>query len=417
MKKVIAGFITAVTLMSSGVTAYAQTENSDLVNKEQPGASSEFIVSLPQTSGRYEVGTTNFDWIDTSRKDEYTPAPDDYRELMVQAWYPMDPGTGEQKETYIPSPVQGLDSLTASFGMGKQFTGINAVDTDSYKDAQLSNSESKYPVVLFSHGLGRTRWEYQSITRELASHGYIVISIDHTHFSFGTEFEDGRFVPFSSLINPLDFDKRDEDINEIWVKDIQFAIQQLYALNESPNSLNFKDKIDMNKIAAIGHSFGGAAAARALQVEPRIVAAINMDGSFVGHTTATGNMRKPFAFIKTEAHAKDLRGEYVLPPLPPEMDPSLIVDLFNEYAARYEKAVEGDAYDITLEGTTHNEHMSFTDHPLLKSYYLEGTPYVVRDPDSDPNEFYRLVNNLILEFLDKYLHGKTTTIFDLTIVK
>ena len=70
------------------------------------------------------------------------------------------------------------------------------------------------------------------------------------------------------------------------------------------------------------------------------------------------------------------------------MDDKVFEDMFKEYAARYEKAVEGDAYDITLAGTTHNEHMSF-----------------------------RLIDNLLPAFLDKHLRGRTSTLFDLTLVK
>ncbi|WP_274365001.1 alpha/beta hydrolase family protein [Paenibacillus thermotolerans] len=415
-KAAIAGILAATTLLSSGLTASAQASTEALTENASQQESSA-IVSLPKTTGSYQVGTTNFDWVDSSRKDLFTSDPNDYRELMVQVWYPIDNGKGKIKETYIPSPVKGIESLAKSLGMGEQFAAINNIDTDTYRDAILSNREAKYPIVLFSHGFGRARWEYQSITRELASHGFIVFSVDHTHLGFGTEFKDGRFVPFSPVNMAVDFKKMDENINQLWVKDLQFVIRQLDKINKVPGTPNFENRLDLDNIAAVGHSFGGAAAARALQVEPRIKAAINMDGSFVGLSVSSGKMNKPFAFIKTEAHAKDLEGEPVLPPMPPGVDAQQVLDQYKEYAARYKKAVEGDAYDITIAGTTQNEHMSFTDHPLLKSYYLEGSPFVIRDPKSDPNDFYKLTNSLILSFLEKHLIGKTNTLFDVKIEK
>ncbi|TLS51665.1 alpha/beta fold hydrolase [Paenibacillus antri] len=413
MKKLAVGLTAAVAIVSSGLAIPAEAAG-DPATTEIKKVSAAHAVALPDTTGDYQVGTTNFDWVDLSRKESFTLVPDDHRELMVQVWYPIDSVEGFEKETYIPSPANGIESVAASLGMGPQFSAVNEVDTGTYKDALLSDEESKYPIVLFSHGLGRARWEYQSITRELASHGYIVFSIDHTYMNFGTEFKDGRFVPLSPSLVP-DFKAMDDYINQVWVKDLQFVVRKLAVLNRTENKLNLKNKLDLAKIAAIGHSFGGATSARALQVEPKIKAAVNMDGSFVGLSTESGAMTKPFAFLKTEAHAKDLSGENELPPTPPGMDPRVIADQFKEYAVRYEKAVEGDAYDITIAGTTHFDHLSFTDHPVLKPYYQDGTPFF--DNGKNPNDFYELANSLLLSFLDKHLRGKSPTLFDAAIVQ
>src|SRR5512133_693315 len=48
-------------------------------------------------SGPYAVGTTTYEWTDTQRLETYTDAPEDYRKLAVQFWYPADqkPGFGK----------------------------------------------------------------------------------------------------------------------------------------------------------------------------------------------------------------------------------------------------------------------------------------------------------------------------------
>ncbi|HEU4962243.1 MAG TPA: alpha/beta fold hydrolase [Bacilli bacterium] len=421
MKKTIVSTLALALLFSCGLSVNAQGESGGPAQKSSLTKSVVSVATLPKVTGAFQVGTTNFDWVDVSRKDSLTSDPKDNRELMVQVWYPIDNGNGKAKETYIPSPVNGIESLAHQFGMGDQFAEINKIDTDTYKDAALSNQRNQYPVVLFSHGLGRARWEYQSITRELASHGYIVVSVDHTDFNLGTEFKDGRFVPIAHLVP--DFTKMDEYINQIWVKDLQFVIRQLVKVNQHDEAHNFKGKLDLSKIAAVGHSFGGAAAARALQLEPKIKAAIDLDGSLVGLTGKSGKMEKPFAFIKTEDHAGDLNGvnEY---PTPPGMDPKVIQDQMEAYRIRYEQAIQGDdAYDITIAGTRHkdhphNDHMSFTDHPLLKQYYGDASPFVADLPGAvNPADFYQITNNIILSFLDKYLMGKRNTLFELRIDK
>lgn len=418
MKKAVIGMIAAVALLSNGLSVHAQANNGNGTPKSAQTQPKVSVPVLPKMTGPYQVGTVNFDWTDKSRKDLLTEDPNDYREIMVQAWYPIDSGAGKAKETYVPSPVKGIKSFAASLGMGEQFAEINKVDTQTYKEALLSKKQGKYPIVLFSHGMGDARWEYQSITRELASHGFIVFSIEHTHFSLGVEFKSGKFIPFNTKNNDtqaaLDIKNSDDIVNNIWVKDLQFVIGQLDVLNKTENKLGFKNKLDLSKIAAVGHSVGGATAARALQLDPRVKAAINLDGSLFGMTDPSAKLSKPFAFIKTVPHEQELHGQ--LPQVPADVDMKAVEKLFNEFATRYEQAVQGDdAYDITISGTTKIDHLSFPDHPLLKPYYGDRSYFVSLPGAVNPNDFYQVTNNVILSFLDKYLNGKKNTMLELTI--
>lgn len=109
---------------------------------------------------------------------------------------------------------------------------------------------------------------------------------------------------------------------------------------------------------------GGATSARALQVEPEIKSAINIDGTFFG-LTDPGRMTKPVAFIATESTELYFNGR-AEQPLPPGLDPQTvreIRDMFKVYNNRYKQAVLGPAYDITIGGGA--VHGSFTDMPLL----------------------------------------------------
>lgn len=38
---------------------------------------------------------------------------------------------------------------------------------------------SQFPVVIFSHGLGGTRFSYSSICAEIASNGFFVVALEH----------------------------------------------------------------------------------------------------------------------------------------------------------------------------------------------------------------------------------------------
>lgn len=413
MKKVIISTLTAFALLSSSLTANAQVVNENTVQPGNNVKAEAPMVALPKTTGMYQVGSTTFDWLDTSRKESLTLDPNDYRELMVQAWYPIDNDNGKEMVPYIPASANGIKKMSEIIGFGKEFTNVNNLNTQVYKNERLSSKNTKYPVVLFSHGLGQGNWNYQWLTRELASQGYVVFSVEHTGYSSGTEFTNGRFIPitpkFSTGIPTLK--EFDDVVNLVWVKDLQFVMHQVEILNQTDDK--FKRRLDLNKIAAVGHSMGGAAAARALQVEPKIKSAIDIDGALMGLTGKTSSMTKPFAIISNEFNSKVFKGE-VEQPLPPGLDEKTVQDIkntFKVFSSRYKQAVASPAYDITIaSGAT---HVSFTDMPLLEPY-LTGTSYANLLPTgTKPEHIYDLSNSVILAFLEKTLNGKKNTILDL----
>jgi predicted dienelactone hydrolase len=67
-----------------------------------------------------------------------------------------------------------------------------AVRAHACLNSNLATAKRRYPAVLFSHGLGETRYSYVSILEDLASHGFIVVAIDHTYSNRMTVFPDGR---------------------------------------------------------------------------------------------------------------------------------------------------------------------------------------------------------------------------------
>ncbi len=50
------------------------------------------------------------------------------------------------------------------------------------------------PVVLFSPGLGNSRFLYSAMAQSIASYGNIVIAIDHPYGANVVEYSDGTFV-------------------------------------------------------------------------------------------------------------------------------------------------------------------------------------------------------------------------------
>jgi predicted dienelactone hydrolase len=58
-------------------------------------------------------------------------------------------------------------------------------------NVHVSPEKSNYPVLIFSHGLTGFRNQNTFEVEELASHGYIIVGIDHTYDAAATIFTDG----------------------------------------------------------------------------------------------------------------------------------------------------------------------------------------------------------------------------------
>lgn len=60
------------------------------------------------------------------------------------------------------------------------------------------NADGTYPLLVFSHGAYGIKTSNGSTFTELASHGYVVVSIDHPYHSFYTQSEDGIVTMINS---------------------------------------------------------------------------------------------------------------------------------------------------------------------------------------------------------------------------
>ncbi|MBB3113941.1 putative dienelactone hydrolase [Paenibacillus phyllosphaerae] len=256
------------------------------------------VPKLPAPTGIYPVGTQTFQWTDMGRKDPYAADPGENRELLVQVWYPAD-----VKEKNTTTPLLTADERH----MFAQRIGIPALLLDYLKfipshaaeNAEVSAARQQYPLIIFNHGYTASRLYHTSQAAEMASHGFIVASIDHTYGAYATLFPDGTVKPFQ-----LDDDQfvhtetYRNQAGEVWSEDISFVIDQFERLDRIPTASRLDGKVDMSSIGVIGHSFGGAASYDAM-LDPRVRAGINMDGTLFGFKDHAATA-KPFLFMYSE---------------------------------------------------------------------------------------------------------------------
>jgi predicted dienelactone hydrolase len=340
--------------------------------------------------GPYAVGTMDFDWVDSTRGEPYTRRADDRRHVPVQVWYPAGPAGGDTAR-YLLKPGQFSSRLGA-------FVARKA-RTNSVLDAGLAG-DSVFPVLLYNHGGGWTRWSATFATEWLASHGYVVVSVEHFGFNQSNKYDDGSPFTADTLLFPQSTGNGVEDARQswayledpvfrIWKADARFALDRLEALHRGPGP--FQGRLDLGRVGAFGWSFGGALAVQLSKDDPRVIAAVNHDGQLFDDVRQAGTARP----VMLMHHGIDDAMLYR------EKDRGMVRELMAETASwdsTARVASTADWYSVTIAATDHGH---FSDLVLF-----------LKQPEGHtaPKRAHEIINAYTLGFFDRYLRGRPAEI-------
>ena len=146
--------------------------------------------SCPHPPGRYRVGTVALHLVDPSRPDPVA-GPGHYRELMASVWYPRPgPRALSVRRRWMPAaPVARAARVRAI----STPTPRRRRSPPATRARRYAAAAERWPVIVFSHGAHDHRSDTTIVVQELASHGYVVVTVDHTYDAF-SEFPDGRLT-------------------------------------------------------------------------------------------------------------------------------------------------------------------------------------------------------------------------------
>ena len=299
---------------------------------------------LPAPTGPYAVGRTSFDWTDKSRADAGNPSG--HREIVVWIWYPASPKPGAEPAEWMPG--KWGDFFWSDFvktypdaANGDKDYSIHRISTHAYPNAPVRSAPQPFPVLLFGPGGGDVPLKYASLIEDLASHGYVVVGLVPTYYSGFTELSGGR-VPENrdpAQVAQGDYKALQQAMgamSAVRVGDMVFSLNQLETLNAAQNSL-FGRRLDLKRVGAFGHSFGGSTAVQIAKDDARVRAAIDIDGTLFGDA-ATAGPAKPLLIFNSD-HAKMMGST---------ADPKPTGSMF---AAALKNATPG--YEIALADTAH----------------------------------------------------------------
>jgi predicted dienelactone hydrolase len=386
------------------------------------------VVNLPRPTGPYAVGTTALHLVDHGRQETLTDVPGGARELMVRVWYPAEPAPGAKPMPYWPDakivgPIRVADDfrvLGITTSPTFLYNHYDLMRTNSYPDAAVASAERAYPVILFSPGALDLVERYFLWSEELASQGYVVVSLSAPYESSAVIFPDGRVVRGTQLRpkpNPSEEDKAREKADQTkgkeiferfkkstdlkerkaimrelfamdWVRtldkllavrvaDARFVLDELGRMTSGAVASPFKARLDLARAAIFGMSFGGAVAGQVCLEDTRFKAGVNLDGEQFG-TVIDGSVSQPF-MIMYSADNKDM----------------------NDFL--YDRMLN-TTYAVTVAGSSHPDFADF--------FYTN--PFFKRlDKKAISNERMRqVVDAYLVAFFERYLKGKQEPLLD-----
>lgn len=334
--------------------------------------------SLPEPTGAFDVGTVVMDFTDNNRIETLSKKEGENRKVAVQFWYPSD----------------------------RQGTEVKY----DINNAAISTSKDKYPLIIFSHGAFGMRMSNASTCRELASHGYVVASIDHAYQAFYTSFADGKVAIINQdFLNEAIGVQVDDitgekafKITHNWLNlrtgDIDLVINSLKAGNLGISGEVLKGHMDLENIGLLGHSLGGAASAEVAREREDVKAAIVIDGTMIGDITGLNS--ENHEIITEEKFNKPLMlmyGSLFLEEKAKEASYLPNIKAYNN--------ANSSAYSLCIKDSG---HLNFTDLPRISPFLAKklGVGTI------DSFQCIKIVNDYTLAFFDKHIKGEGNSLLE-----
>jgi dienelactone hydrolase len=274
------------------------------------------------TGKKRSVGFCQFQLFDVTRKDRIGSGGK--RQFEVLVWYP---------------------GLALSYTKPNKRASSRLINLGN--EIPVSDSQERFPILLFSHDVGTAPENYSKLAERFASEGYFVFSINHPYVSKACSIIDAvtnskKTVSVSWWIRGLSdflllnaqrkligrtYDEkwvRSKKLLPRWMRlanicndltfDKSFLVTFLEQLKtkvlreQAPYSI-FSNRLDLGRIGVVGHGWGGTSAVTSLLVDGRFSAGINLDG-FQFDNSANASIDKPLLMIYSRKNSGINEGLY-----------------------------------------------------------------------------------------------------------
>lgn len=332
-----------------------------------------------QPSGQWQVGVSDLIWDTPSQSG-----------IIAKVWYP----TNRDRVIYSPyiGKIGGKLStnpvINLAFKLIFSHLLLGHANVPASIDAALSQSQANFPVIIFSSGLGINILNtFHAL--EFASHGFIVVGINHPGLSTSTMLVDGSQIGIEQeIVDGLH--QPDLLVSKIAVNQanqISMAIDRVIEMN-SMNDSFLDRKIDTDRIFAIGHSIGGSASFVACGKDRRISKAIDLDGYFYMDEIDLSCTEKDFLLVLSN------REKYTIDDGKSQATHQAM--MAKDKIRIHQLADNANFKTLKLDSAS---HFSFLDLPLMVNPKLRKTIGLVGD--TDPLVILSKTSRIAIDFFDR----------------
>jgi predicted dienelactone hydrolase len=201
--------------------AHAQSNRIDTVTPSAPELAGY---------GQFAVGVRTLQATDKNRPDilntkEGGPTARYDRTLTLEVWYPATLAAGQK-------PGGDYRAITRDPAITATLHG------QAVRDAAPLASEAPSPLVIISHGYPGNRYLMSHLAENLASKGFITVSIDHKESTYDDQ------KPFASTLYNRAFDQL-------------FVLNEMERLGRSGSGSFLSGRLDAGRTGIVGYSMGG----------------------------------------------------------------------------------------------------------------------------------------------------------------
>ena len=265
--------------------------------------------ALPKPTGDYAVGT--FTYTVQNDREETLPRGG-MRSVAARVYYPILKESVRDLPKAAVLSENMLEGYRRAFMIRPDLKKLPGGNTSECRPGARRIPGKTFPLVMFSHGYNSYREGNSLLCIDLASHGYVVISVGHSMEAMCTELDDGSVLFYDKALTRKMYrpmaggvlamyrlTKARGSSEELarrfdaaqrkycgfmmgrlpeWMKDMEAALA--YA------KLNLRDLIDFDRgVGVSGHSFGGNTAYALCARNRDFVCGINIDGGLFGDYT------------------------------------------------------------------------------------------------------------------------------------
>jgi hypothetical protein len=363
---------------------------------------------MPKGESDMRVGRIVRVLTDSTRKESLSQSNND-RMILVSIFYQVDEEWNPEHEAYykdLYAPRQEEFIKRFSDDNEEKRKYLNNIKINTFNNAPMTKEDRKFPVVLFSAGLGMLRDFYMFNIEELVTKGYIVVAIEHVYDSEFTVLPDGGIIEQAEIFKDLTLEMKEEVIN-IRKKDTLFVLDQLTSLNAEDKII--KNKMDLDKIGAIGHSIGAYSLFESFNEDERIKVLVMLDGAIQyinlsKKISEEKKLNKHLLNFRKELNEYEERMKFFIEKNENKLDGETFKKLI---VSQHHTVIKQEKGQEQLDQYLEENYQSFI--KLSKTEHLTFSDYFIINPELQDDkmlpieEAHSIINNIIVAFLNEHL--------------